>query len=373
MIPSVRDIGDVRGKRVLVRADLNVPIVSGVPADDFRLQRIVPTLSFLREKGARILVVSHHSDRGQSLQPVANRLSGYVPVSFAGDVLVGGFLETLRKSAEGSIFVGENLRFHSGEEKNDLFFGKQLASLGDFFVNDDFAVSHRAHASVVTVPTLLPSFAGISFMEELEHLNDMFDPPHPFLFILGGGKAGTKLPLVKKFLAIADHIFIGGAPANNFFQGLGYEIGRSLADEPNIDILPLLKNPKIILPEDVVVSSGDTNRVTFPTQVVPEEKISDAGPKTIALLQPFIQEAHLILWNGPLGEYEREPFDAGSVELARSIAESGVRAVVGGGDTVALLGRIQLVHKFSFVSTAGGAMLQFLTDGTLPGIEALKK
>lgn len=369
----MRDMGDIRGKRVLVRADLNVPMVSGVLVDDFRLRRILPTLSLLREKGARILVMSHHSHQGQSLQLVAEHLALQIPASFVGDVLAGDFLEIFRASDEGAIFVGENIRFHAGEEKNDLFFAKQLASLGDIFVNDDFAVSHRLHASVVTLPTLLPAYAGAAFEEELVHLSGIFNPPHPFLFILGGGKASTKLPLVKKFLTIADHIFIGGAPANNFFQGLGYEVGVSLADDPNVDITPLLKDPRIILPKDVVVANGTAYSTKLPTQVTAEEKIVDAGPSAMEELRHFIKDSRFILWNGPLGEYEREPFGKGSVGLAHAIAESEVPSVIGGGDTVALVNREKLTEKFSFVSTAGGAMLQFLTNGTLPGIDALKK
>ena len=371
--PLLRNLtkSDLENKRVILRLDLNVPIKDGVAYDDFRIKKILPTISFLKEHGAHILIVSHHSESSQTLEPIAHYLKDFFDTEFLKDLKskdVSSF-----PWGKGKIFVAENLRLNEGEKANDSAFVSELAKWGDLYVNDAFSVSHRAHASIVGLPRVLPSYAGLLFEQEVSRLSEAFNPPHPFLFILGGNKGGTKFPLAKKFLSKADSIFIGGALANDFFAALGYEVGKSFLGENSRDIAGLLGHDSIILPKDVIVRSEEKNLVKFPNEVLPHEKILDVGPKALEDLEGLIKEARFILWNGPLGEYTLSPFEKGSVELMRMIADSSAESVVGGGDTVVLISEANLFEKFSFVSTAGGAMLDFLATETLPGIEALRR
>jgi phosphoglycerate kinase len=327
---------NLKGKRVLLRADFNVPIKNGKIVDDFRIRRTLPTINFLRKKGARVAIISHLTDgKNKSLKPVAEYLS---------------------KRVGGEVTLLENIRNYQGEEKNDAQFAKQLAKFGDIYVNDAFSASHRKHASIVGIPKYLPSYTGLLFEEEYKNLSRALKPKHPFLFILGGIKFGTKLPVLEKFVKIADKIFVGGALANNFFWASKIDIGESIIDK-NVDIKKFLRNPKIILPIDVKRKNG---------------AILDIGPLATKELSILIKEAKFVLWNGPLGSFETKGFEKGTLAIARTIARSGVKSVVGGGDTIAAVKKIG-IRKFSFVSTAGGAMLEFLAHGTLPGIEALNK
>jgi phosphoglycerate kinase len=371
------------GTRVLLRADFNVAVQNGVVVDDFRIRKTIPTLDFLKKKGTNVVMVSHIENAAgvegkPTLRPVVEVLNNLgFPCDFAETIE-----EAARKSAEqkNGFILLENIRNYQGEALNDPAFAQQLATLGDIYVNDAFSVSHRTHASIVGVPKLLPHFGGFQLALEVENLSKAFNPPHPFLFILGGAKFDTKLPLVEKFLDKADTIFIGGALANDFFKAKGFEVGRSTVSSPKINFGSLLSDKKIILPDDVVADDGSSHKITSPDKVSADEKILDAGPKTLALLKEKIKTDKFILWNGPLGNYEngyKEP----TYELARMIAaatKDGVESIIGGGDTLAAIAELEqtggelLEDAFTFVSTGGGAMLDFLAKGTLVGIEALE-
>ena len=370
--PLLRNLaeGDIKGKRILLRLDLNVPIKNEAVGDDFRVLQVYPTIKFLLERGGKIIAISHHSDKKQTLRPLTEHLSKLSRAQFVPDVLDKKAIA--RAQEKHQIVLCENLRFHGEEEENSVAFAKQVAGMGDLYINDAFSASHRKHASIVALPRLLPSRAGFLFAEEIINLKKAFKPPHPFLFILGGAKASTKLSLIQKFLATADFVFIGGALANNFFKEKGYKVGRSLVDDSPVAIGQFLLEKKLLLPEDIVIERDGENRVAFSREVGEEDKILDAGPASLKILEALIQKSRFILWNGPIGEFEKEEFKKGSVTLMKMIAASNAESVVGGGDTVALIRKEGFQNKFGFVSTGGGAMLQFLAEETLPGIEALK-
>lgn len=327
----ITETENLHGQRVFVRVDWNVPIENGEVFNDFRIKKSLPTLGYLKNAGAKVIVATHLEPKNVSLEP----LKAYLP--------------------EG-VELMENLRENPGEEDNSERFAKELASKADIYVNEAFSVSHRAHASIVGVPKFLPSFAGLQFSHEIKELSKAFYPPKPFLLILGGAKFDTKLPLLKKFINIADRIFIGGALANNFFKEQGMDIGNSLVSEGDFNLKELLNTGKIILPEDTVSKYG---------------RILDVGPMSIENLKPIISSSKLVLWNGPLGSYERG-YKVSTLLLAKMVSEFAHESIVGGGDTIAAIKEANLFDKFSFVSTGGGAMLDFLANGTLPGIEALK-
>lgn len=363
---------NLKGKRVLLRLDLNVPLQGTRVLDDYRIRRSFPTIRLLRERGAKTIIVSHAGEDGRtSLRPAARVLGKLVPAGFYPGTGGRELLRIAGSLKEGGVMVLENLRKDPGETKNDRKFARTLAALGDTYVNDAFSVSHRAHASIVSLPTFLPSYAGLLLEEEVERLSRAFRPPHPFLFVLGGAKFSTKIPLIKKFLTLADTVFVGGALANNFFKESGGEIGISRVDPGNFHLKPLLKSRKLLLPVDAVVEIRGGSSVKRITAVPANGSIKDSGPETKKLLAAAVSRAKFILWNGPLGNYE-EGYERGTVDLLKMIAKSGAESIVGGGDTLALVAKLGLEKKFSFVSTGGGAMLDFLANGTLPGIEALR-
>jgi phosphoglycerate kinase len=349
---SIKQIKNLKGKRVLVRVDFNVPIKNGKILDDFRIKAALPTINFLLKKGAKPILLSHHSQKGQSLLPVQKYLAKIFPPQ--------------------KVLLLENLRFSSGEEKNDPAFAKKLASLGDLYVNDAFPVSHRAHASIVSIPKHLPSYAGFQLEEEVQNLSKAIkNPKHPFLFILGGAKFSTKMPLIKKYLKLADYIFIGGALLNDFLKAKGYEVGKSLVDGSGYGIKELLKNKKLILSEDVLVQSGKKFINKKVTEVKKNEIIIDIGRSSVEKIRPYIKKSKLILWNGPLGKYEGGGAGA-TKKILKLVAASSAESIIGGGDTVVLISKMKMDKKFSFISTGGGATLDFLANGTLPGIKALE-
>ncbi len=348
----------VKGKRILLRVDFNVPMEKGKVTDDFRIERTWPTVDLLRKRGAKIILISHLSaGRAKSLRPVADFLSKRRKVDFSRELFGPETEKKISNLKNGGILLLENLRSDEGEEKNSLTFAKRLAKLGDVYVNDAFSASHRKHASIVRLPRMMPSFAGLLFENEVKNLRTAFNPPHPFLLVLGGVKFGTKLGVLKKFIKISDSIFIGGALANNFFKEEGFDIGESIYDQKT-DIKKYLNNKKIILPVDVRTKHG---------------AILDCGPNTLAMLKKIIAKSKFVLWNGPLGDFEMKGFEKGTEGLAKIIASSRSKSIVGGGDTVAAIRKLGILNKFSFVSTGGGAMLEFLSKGSLPGIEALEK
>ena len=369
---TLKDIGELKGKKVLIRVDFNVPIENGKVVDPYRIEKSLPTINFLREKGARLLLISHLDEKsGETLRPVAEYIEKYFPVKFSDDFFGEQSLNAITELHEGEVVLFENLRNNEGEESNDKAFAKNLASLGEIYVNDAFSVSHREHASIVGLPQFLPSYAGLQMQAEIKNLVEVFHPPHPFLFILGGAKFDTKLPLIQKFLSLADYVFVGGALANNFFKEEGLNVGKSLVTEGDFHIHEELADHKLILPTDVTVEVLGKKVIKATNKVEDDEVILDAGPETIQLLKDLMPELKCVLWNGPLGNYEKG-FTESTIELGKILAESKVKSIVGGGDTLAAIASSGVEDKISFVSTGGGAMLQFLLDETLPGIEALK-
>jgi 3-phosphoglycerate kinase len=374
-LPLMTERADWSGVRVLVRLDFNVPIEDGKIRDTFRIDAALPTLRFLLERGARVIVISHlgKGKPEDSLLPVADYLGKQIPLSFVHFLRGEEAATVLDLQKDGEAVLLENLRQDPGEEANDPAFADYLASLAEVYVNDAFSVSHRAHASVVAVAERLPSYAGPLLANEIEQLSKAFHPERPFLFILGGAKIDTKMPLLKKFLEKADSVFVGGAIVNNFFKVAGSEIGQSVYDPEELDgVAEMLTNPKLHIPSDVIVEGPSGSRTCKTSEVHVDERIVDAGPEGITLLAPEIVQAKLIIWNGPLGWYEKGYTEA-TKQLLTLIAESGATSIIGGGDTVTLLDEIHMTDKFSFVSTGGGAMLDFLANETLPGIDILKK
>jgi len=319
MMKLIEEANIKEGTKVLVRVDWNVPVSdNGEILDGSRIEVTIPTIKYIKDKGGAPVIASHFGRKGASIEPVID------------------FAKKNYPSLEDGVEFLENLRINSGEKENSEEFAKELAGKADIYVNEAFSASHREHASIVGVPKLLPSFVGLRFLEEYKHLSEVFEPEHPFLLILGGAKFKTKLPLVKKFLDIADDIFIGGANALSAYNN------------------PAIENSRIIFPE------GKLDAM-------------DANPETLEILNEKIKEAKFVLWNGPLGNYE-EGFIAGTTALARMLAESGAKVIVGGGDTLATVNRDvkKQISNHGFVSTAGGAMLDFLANETLPGIEVLE-
>ena len=374
-LPLITELADIRGKRVLLRLDLNVPLESGAVRDSYRIDQSLPTIEYLRNNGARVVIIAHigKGKPTDTLAPVAEYLNTKFPVAFLDSLMSLENERITREMHEGDVVLIENLRHNAGEESNDPEFSKHLASLGDVYVNDAFSVSHRAHASVVGVAALMPHYAGMLMADEIKHLSLAFQPEHPFLFILGGAKISTKMPLLKKFLNIADNVFVGGAIANNFLKVAGNEIGRSVYDETELEGLgESMKNECLIIPSDVIVQNASGSEARKVSEVSTEDMIVDIGGDTIKHLEGVIGAARLIVWNGPLGYYENG-FTDGTRELLGLISGSSAMSIIGGGDTVALIDEMGAHDKFTFVSTGGGAMLDFLANETLPGIQALEQ
>lgn len=339
---SILEAGNLEGKKVLVRVDWNVPIENGQVMDDFRIQKSLPTIEYLQKAGAKIVLISHHDNEHETLQTVFEYVKNILPITFV---------------EPSDLMLLENLFQGEGEKQNSRDFAVKLASGIDIFVNEAFSESHREYASIVGLPKLLPSYSGLQFYEEVKQLSNAFYPKHPFLLVLGGAKFETKLPLLDKFLNIADNIFVGGALANDFFKEEGQDVGSSLVSQGDFNLKEKMQSGKIILPVDTILDGT---------------RIVDAGPKTIESLKSKVESAKFILWNGPLGEFEKG-FKTSTLELAKLIASSNAETIVGGGDTLSAIKELDLLDKFSFVSTGGGAMLDFLAVGTLPGIKALER
>lgn len=356
---SIRDIKVFQNIPILVRAALNVPIENGNVLNDYRLRRALKTIRFLSERGARVILIGHLGNKGtETLKPVSKALGTLINgVSFFGETVGVRARTAVRNIAPGGILVMENLRRNAGEKKNDKEFVKELASLADIFVEDSFDTCHRVHASIVGVPKILPSYAGLLLEEEVRELSEALAPKRPALAVIGGAKFSTKIEVINTLLKIYDDVFVGGALANDFIKASGGDVGESLVSGV-VDIKEIkniLANPKLILPIDSVI----VNRA-----------ILDHGPCTIELLSKLSERAKTILWNGPLGNYESGFTDATNA-FAHTVAGSTSRSIVGGGDTIAAIENLGLLSEFSFVSTGGGAMIQFLAQGTLPGIDVL--
>ncbi len=361
------------GKKVLVRADLNIPIESGVIEDTYRIEVLLPTINFLKEAGAKIILASHieanHSINEQTLKPVADILARSFPVFFAEEYFPDKNTNIDTHLDTGEVVLLENLRKYKGEKDNNEEFAKTLASYADIYVNEAFSASHREHASIVSLPKFLPSFAGLQFEREVTELSKCFIPQKPSVFILGGAKFDTKLQILRKFFTKSDAVFVGGALANDFFKAKGLEVGRSL-----VSLVPphlhSFSEPPLYLPVDVVVTGGG-DRTTNIEDVRSEETIADIGEDSVSVVREIVFGAKTIIWNGPMGNYELG-YTEGTRGVAKVIAEAvGVRSIVGGGDTVACIRKLGLQKNFTFLSTAGAAMLEFLNEETLPGIKAL--
>lgn len=379
---TIHDIKILENIPVLVRTALNVPLEKGEVANDYRLRRALPTIQFLSEHGAKVILISHLGEKGtETLEPVARALGKLIPgVSFFGEIVGERVRGAIHDLPAGGILVLENLRRDNRETTNDPAFASELAALADVFVEDSFDTCHRKHASIVGVPRLLPSYAGLLLEDEVRELEEARTPKHPALAIIGGAKFSTKESILTTLLEKYDHVFVGGALANDFLKASGQEVGKSLvsnADETAVK--KLLKNPKLVLPVDSRVIPADSltttdaytkARVAHAGEVGVNDMILDHGPGTTALISELAKHAKTILWNGPLGNYERGFVNA-TDDTAHAIAQSEAHTIVGGGDTIASIEKLGLLSQLSFVSTGGGAMLDYLAYGLLPGIEAL--
>jgi phosphoglycerate kinase len=387
------DDADVKGKRVLVRVDLNVPMQDGAVADVSRIERNTPTITEIADRGGRVILLSHYGrpkgpDPKESLKPVIAAVARIIkrPIMFADDC-VGPIAEkAVADTKPGDILCLENTRFHKGEEKNDPAFAAQLARLGDIYVDDAFSVAHRAHASVEAIAHLLPVYAGRAMQDELEALEKaLHAPKRPVAAIVGGAKISTKLDLLGNLITKVDALIIGGGMANTFLAAQGKSVGKSLCENDLIptarDIFAKAKSlhREIVLPVDVVVAkefaANVPSRVVSVDDVGATDMILDIGPRSIEQAVSVLARSKTLVWNGPFGAFEVEPFDNGTIEVAEAAAElttdSRLVSIAGGGDTMAALNVAGVTDRFTYVSTAGGAFLEWLEGKTLPGVEVL--
>ena len=380
---------------MLVRVDLNVPMDQGRVSDATRLDRILPTLRELSSKGAKVILLAHFGrpkgvDASQSLAPIAGVLAGHLgqPVGFAGDCIGPLAKAAVDAMANGDVLCRENTRFHAGEEKNDPAFVKALADNGDLFVNDAFSAAHRAHASTEGLAHVMPAFAGRTMQAEIEALSKALEKPdHPVLAVVGGAKVSTKLDLLGNLVSKVDVLVIAGGMANTFLAAKGMHVGKSLCEHDLVgtarDILAKAEAARcaIVLPIDVTVArefkAHADNRVTGIDDVHDDEMILDIGPASIKDVATRLAQAKTLVWNGPFGAFELAPFDRGTTGVAQEagrLAKSGaLLAVAGGGDTVSALNHAGVADDFTYVSTAGGAFLEWLEGKPLPGVDALRK
>jgi phosphoglycerate kinase len=380
---TLDDMGDVAGKRVLVREDLNVPMDGARVTDDTRLRAAAPTIAELSDKGAIVLVLAHFGRPKGERNP---DMSLAREVRFVDDCAGPGAEKAIADLQAGDIAVLENTRFHKGEEKNDPELARAMANLGDFYVNDAFSAAHRAHASTEGLAHLLPAFAGRSMQSELEALEKALgNPEHPVAAVVGGAKVSTKLDVLKNLVSKVDHLIIGGGMANTFLAARGVDVGKSLCEHDLKDtVLQILDAAEradctVHLPYDVVVATefraDPPTRTVNVHEVAADEMILDVGPAAVEALGDALKTCRTLVWNGPLGAFEISPFDAATVALAQTAAaltQSGsLVSVAGGGDTVAALNHAGVADRFSFVSTAGGAFLEWMEGKELPGVAAL--
>jgi len=384
---TIRDV-DVAGKRVLVRVDFNVPIEDARIVDDTRIREAVPTIQNLVERSARVILITHlgrpdgQVDDAFRTEPLAHRLGQLMgrPVRQLKDCVGPSVESVVNAMRDGEIVMLENVRFHPGETKNDPEFARQLAALGELYVNDAFGTAHRAHASTVGVARYMPAVAGLLMEREITTLGRiMSDPPHPFVAIIGGSKISTKIGVLRSLLRRVDRLCIGGAMACTFLTAKGLEMGRSLVEDDQLDLARslLASGATLVLPLDAVVAAEAKPGVavqTVPVDAVPADlKVLDVGPMTVERFLQTCDGAAAVVWNGPLGVYEVPPFDHGTDALARGLAGSDAQTIIGGGDLVAALQKQNLAERMSFVSTGGGATLEFLEGKILPGIAVLRE
>jgi len=396
---TVKDI-DVRGKRVLVRVDFNVPLDADRNiTDDRRIVAALPTIKYLIDNGAKVILVSHlgrpeTDENGKvtpdsvakfNLDPVSKRLSELLgkPVTKTNDCIGDEVRNTVMNMKDGDVVLLENVRFYKKETKNDPAFAEKLASLAEIYVNDAFGTAHRAHASTEGVTKYLPGVAGFLMEKELDYLGRAIgNPERPFLAILGGAKVADKIPVIDNLLSKVDSLIIGGGMAYTFFKAMGYEIGKSLLDQEGLE---LAKNAmakakergvNLVLPVDVVIAtefSNDAERKVVPADAIPADWMGmDIGPKSIEEFKKVIGEAKTVVWNGPMGVFEMPNFAVGTNAVAKALAESSATTIIGGGDSAAAVEQAGLAEKMSHVSTGGGASLEFLEGKELPGVVCLQ-
>lgn len=375
---SVEDIPRLENIPVIVRAALNVPIENGKVANAFRLHSALPTIEFLRKKRARVVLIGHIGEKGtETLEPVYEAMKTLLPgLKWCPATTGPQAREAVRALAPGGVVMLENVRRNAGEVKNDMKFAQQLAELADVYVEDSFDVCHREHASVMSLPKLLAPYAGLQVIREVTELTKALTPARPALAIIGGAKFATKEPVLTSLLKSYDRVFVGGALANDFMRISGKTIGKSLVSSGvnELEIRKLLNNPKLMLPLDEVAAplgaTHNEGKVYGVNDIPKTHGIYDDGPKTVSALASAIANAKTVLWNGPLGLYEKG-FTDSTQALARAIGQSEAYSILGGGDTVAAVEELGLARHFSFISTGGGAMLDFLAKGTLPGLAVL--
>ena len=384
---TIKDI-DVHGKKVLVRVDFNVPIKDGVIGDDTRIQAALPTIRYLIDHGAAVILMSHLGrpkgkvDPAFSLAPVASHLGGLLgkPVAFADDCIGQSAVQASAALKPGDVLLLENTRFYNGDEKNDPEMAQKLASLADIFVNDAFGSAHRAHASTEGVAKYLPAVAGLLMEKEIQYLGEAIrDPERPFVAILGGAKISDKIGVIRNLLGKADHILIGGAMANTFFKALNYDVADSLAEPDAMATAAEMISAggsKIVLPVDLVIADAfDASAQSKEIMVgnVPAGwRILDIGPKTVQVYSDLIKTAKTVVWNGPMGVFEFDKFAQGTYGIAKAVAESDAVSIIGGGESVAAIQQSGLADKITHISTGGGASLEMLEGITLPGLAALQ-
>jgi phosphoglycerate kinase len=393
---TLDDIGDIKGKRVLLRVDLNVPVSGGKVSDATRIERVLPTIDELSKKGAKVILLAHFGrPKGAplpefSLEPITHVVSAMIgkPVAFAADCIGKEAAGAIAAMKDGNILLLENTRFHKGEEKNDPGFSEALAANGDLYVNDAFSAAHRAHCSTEGLAHLLPAFAGRAMQAELEALEKgLGNPAKPVIALVGGAKVSTKIDLLMNLVRKVDALVIGGGMANTFLAARGTEVGKSLCEHDlagtakQIMIEAAEAGCAVILPVDAVVArefkAGAASETVAIEQVPADSMILDAGEKTIARINEWIDRAATLVWNGPLGAFEIPPFDRATVVAARHAAartaDGKLVSVAGGGDTVSALNHAGVAGKFTYVSTAGGAFLEWMEGKPLPGVDVLGK
>jgi len=387
---TIEDV-DIKGKKVFIRADFNVPLDDNLKiTDDTRIRSTLPTINYAIDEGAKVILSSHLGrpkgkvDPRLSLAPVAKRLQRLLnkEVSFAPDCIGGQIEELVSRMKSGDVLLLENLRFHPGEEKNDQEFARALANLGDVYVNDAFGAAHRAHASTVGVTKFLPAVAGFLLRKEIEYLKGAIDNPvKPFVAILGGAKVSGKIGVLERLAGKVDKVIVGGGMAFTFIKAMGYEIGNSLVEDEMIEtaqkIMRKLKEAgiKFYLPVDCVIAQntepGTVIKIVTTLEIPKGWKALDIGPASVKLFSEAIQDAKTVLWNGPMGVFEIDAFSRGTFDIAHAVADAYALTVVGGGDTDLAVHRAGVSDSISFISTGGGASLQLLEGKELPGIAAL--
>jgi len=390
------DDADLKGKRVLVRVDLNVPVTDGKVSDDTRIRAVAPTITEIANKGGRVILLAHFGrPKGKpnpemSLEQVVPALRDIIgrPVAFAHDCIGNDAEAAVAAMTDGDVLLLENTRFHAGEEKNDDAFVAELAKLGDVYVNDAFSAAHRAHASTEGLARKLPAYAGRAMQKEIEALEAaLATPERPVVAVIGGAKVSSKIDVLENFTAKVDALVIGGGMANTFLLAKGIGVGKSLAEGDLVDTAKRIMAAadqagcSVVLPEDVVVATefkaGAASRTVNATAVPDDQMILDIGPRSVTAINAWIDKAKTLVWNGPLGAFEIPPFDRATLAVAKHAAErtktAGLNSVAGGGETVAALHQAGVADDFAFVSTAGGAFLEWLEGKALPGVEVLRR